>query len=89
MRKLIWANLIAFIASIGMGGAALWYAGAAAQSAREDAERAIRENERTNCIAYDIIHAQQENTEPTSQGAKDFREAVDQIRKRFRCEEKD
>ena len=86
-HKLIWTWLLSYVASIGLAIAALVYAGLAAQSAREDANRAIRENEKTQCIAYNIIHEQQQGTQPTTQGAKDFRDAVEQIRTRFKCEE--
>lgn len=68
------------------------YADRAADQAREDAKAALieslRENERTQCIAYNIIHAQQQNTEPQSQAARDFYEAVDEIRTRFKCDQK-
>lgn len=86
-RKLLWTWVLSYVASVGLAIAALVYAGLAAQSAREDANRAIRENERTQCIAYNIIHDQQQGTQPTTQAAKDFREAVEQIRSRFKCEE--
>jgi uncharacterized protein (UPF0333 family) len=89
MRRLLWLVLVVTLTGIGMFVSAIVYANRVANSAKNDANRAIRESEKTQCIVYNIIHKAQKEAPPTTPSGKEFAEAVEQIRARFKCEEKD
>lgn len=80
-KRLLWAVLIAFAANLGLTLASILIA-------RSTVDTSIRENEKTHCIVYDLIHRSQQEAPPTTPQAKEFAQAVTEIRHRLRCEEK-
>lgn len=88
VKGLLWVILILFVTGIGMWVSTIIYANRVAGSARDDANRAIRESEKTHCIVYDLVHEGQQQAPPTTPQGKRFAEAVNDIRTKLRCDEK-
>lgn len=88
LRRLIWAWLLCFVTAIAMGAIAIIYADRAAESARQDANRSVRETQQVMCLAFDLIHEGQLREPPTTEAGKSFAKVVDDIRNKFKCEEK-
>lgn len=87
-HRYIYSLAILFITCIALFVFSIIWADRAADSARDDANRAVRESEKTHCIVYDLIHEGQLQAPPTTPQGKQFAEAVNQIRARLKCEEK-
>lgn len=79
--------LVLFVTVVGMFIISIVFAGKAAESAREDADRAIRESEKTHCIVYDFVHEGQIAAPPATPQGQKFAEAVNKIRTALRCDE--
>lgn len=87
-KKYIYSLAVLFVTSIVLFIVSVVWSNRSADSAREDANRAVRETQQVMCLAFNLIHEGQIREPPTTEAGKSFAKVVEDIRTRFKCQEK-
>jgi hypothetical protein len=84
-RRYLYSLAVLFVTAIALFVISIVWSNRAADSAREDANRSVKETQQVMCLAFNLIHEGQQREPPTTEAGKSFAKVVKDIRERFDC----